>query len=267
MARQDPGPGSLEGKVVAVTHPSHRVGRIPDALREAGADVVLIPAIAILPPEDSRPLDEALLRLAAGGHFDWVVFASISAVEKVSARLEELGLGCAALSRVKVAAVGRSTADALQRFGISVARVPDYEDAAGLLDAFSDEDLSSVSLLMPRAAGGLDTFPEGARARGARVSEVTAYRTEATPEKVAPLLFGLRSGRIDALVLTSPSQARSVAAGLRDETSLLSRCAVACIGKTTAAAAADLGMPGRPAKRPDPEAVVELLASLLQERL
>src|SRR5699024_2063435 len=66
------------------------------------------------------------------------------------------------------------------------------------------------------------TVPEGLRAKGYQVREITAYR----PEPVAPpdeVRAGLAAGRFGALVLTSPMIARRAAAlGVHASTPIIS---------------------------------------------
>ncbi len=255
--------GPLLGRVVALVRPVERAGLWKEALQAAGAKVLLAPAIAIAPPEDSRPLDDALGRLAARRSFDWLVFTSAAGVEHTVKRFVSLGFDLKLLSACRLAAVGKATARELVRFGLRAHKVPDRQDAEGLLESFSKEELAETSILMPRAAGGREVFPDGARASGAMVEVVEAYRTIETPSKLGPLREELEAGRIDALVLGSPSQVRSVSRALVDGHRLLRRVLVACIGSTTAHAAEAAGMKPHIAGSPEPEAMVELLIARL----
>ena len=86
-------------------------------LREAGAEVLEAPTIAIEPPPSWQPLDQALGRL---GSFQWVVFTSVNGVAMVDARLAHLGISRSALARARVAAIGPATAAALEARGVRV---------------------------------------------------------------------------------------------------------------------------------------------------
>ncbi len=60
----------MQGKGIVVTRAVHQAGDLADLLREAGAEPLLYPCIAIQPPDEPSALDEAL-RDAASGAFDW----------------------------------------------------------------------------------------------------------------------------------------------------------------------------------------------------
>src|SRR5690606_15282300 len=74
-------------------------------LRGANAQPLFYPCIAIVSPEDTTPLDEALRNLAA---FDWLILTSTNTAYALANRLETLGLTVPA--QLQVAAVGPATA-------------------------------------------------------------------------------------------------------------------------------------------------------------
>ena len=87
-----------------------------ELLEDAGAVAVELPAIAIAPPEDFAPLDDAVSRLSSHG---WVIFASVNAVDAVFERLEALrGKDARAFGAARVGAIGPATAAALKQRGI-----------------------------------------------------------------------------------------------------------------------------------------------------
>jgi uroporphyrinogen III methyltransferase/synthase len=55
----------LHGKRILVTRPRAQAGRLAALLEANGAEVLALPAIAIEPPEDWGPLDEAIRGLAS----------------------------------------------------------------------------------------------------------------------------------------------------------------------------------------------------------
>ena len=74
----------LEGKSVVVTRASHQNLRLIQALTSAGAEVIVAPAIAVVPPLDGgQPLDDALIRLE---RFSWIAFTSTNSVSALMAR-------------------------------------------------------------------------------------------------------------------------------------------------------------------------------------
>ena len=91
----------LAGRVVLVTRARDQAGAFAGLLEAAGARVMLVPTIAIEPPDSWAPLDAAL----AEDH-QWVVFTSVNGVAMVRRRVEATGRGRALLERSRLAAIG-----------------------------------------------------------------------------------------------------------------------------------------------------------------
>lgn len=249
-------PGSLAGRVVALTRPADRGGGMVARLEAAGAEVLVAPAIEVAAAEDPAPLDAAL----SGAPFDLAVFTSVNAVRFTFGRLAALGR---ALRATRLAAVGEATAEALRAEGREPDVVPEEATAEGLLAAL-DAELAGRRVFLPRANRGRDTFPAGARARGAEVTAPVAYRTILRPEAGRSLRPRLEAGTVDAIVFFSPSAVRAVGEGLgADGPALLRRTLVAAIGPTTAAALEAAGLEAACPERIDADAVVDLLVARL----
>ena len=98
----------------------------------AGADVVDAPCYRTVaaPASALVPLGEAIV----DGRIDAVTFASPSAVRSV---VVGLGARAAMLDRCTLAAIGPTTAAALQEAGLRVSVTPAVSTAAGLADALA----------------------------------------------------------------------------------------------------------------------------------
>lgn len=160
----------LAGWRVVVTRPRHQSTALVEALRRLGASVVEFPTIAIADPQDGgRALEEAARRL---DDYDWVVFTSENAVDRFVGVLNSPG----DLARVRVAAIGAGTAEALANRGVEVALVPSRFIAEALVEAFPSTSAGG-RVLLPRAAVARDVVPEGLSKLGWHVDLVEAYRT------------------------------------------------------------------------------------------
>lgn len=221
----------LDRRTVVVTRAAGAPDALADRLRELGAAVRELPAIAFAAPADPAPLDAALGALE---RFDWVAFASGTAVERVVARLAELGIGRGALAGRSLAAVGPATGERLA----ALVRAPDLVpgDARGqeLARAIAPS-VRGLRVLVPRPAEGRPELLEGLAAAGAQVTAVDAYRTVAAPpEAMAALAPWIERAEVDAVAFASPSAVRAVVAALGG--GLLGRVLLAAIGPTTAEA-------------------------------
>ena len=228
--------GALRGRRIVVTRSEEQASALVERLRVLGADVVACPTIAIRPPEQVAPLDDAIRNLTG---FDWVVFTSANAVDSVAERLLQSGGTPGALGLVRVAAVGGATCRALLRRGVLANLVPPRFTSAALVEAMGD--VRDLRVLLPRSDLADAMLPNALRARGARVHEVIAYRT-VPADDVASLGERLAHEVMDAIVFTSPSTARYFLNGLGPARTLAdgARPAIICIGPTTAGAVREL---------------------------
>ena len=172
-------------------------GTTAEPYRHLG-ELVHTPLIAIADPEDWKPFDATLDRLAS---FSIVAVTSRYAVAALVERLLARGSDVRALAHVRLAAIGRSTAAALRGCGLAVDIVAGDENAIGLLAALREAvPLSGERVLLPRSSLADDTLADALRAAGANVVAVHAYRNIAVTDPVRADLASL-----DAVLFTSPS--------------------------------------------------------------
>ncbi|HYH13104.1 MAG TPA: hydroxymethylbilane synthase, partial [Thermomicrobiales bacterium] len=107
----------LHGMRVLVTGTDELATELREEIVRRGGEPVLVPTIRIEPPEDQRPLREALDELRAGA-FDHLVLTSRQGVGSIADTLVELPRAA-----VKIAAIGQATASALRQLGIEPAIV------------------------------------------------------------------------------------------------------------------------------------------------
>jgi uroporphyrinogen-III synthase len=228
----------LDGRRVAVTRGAGGEDPLGARLRELGAQVVHVPAISVGPPESWDDLDAALQGLA---QYDWIAFASATAVEATLSRVVALGLPPPPLG-TRLAAVGEATARRLQERLRAPDLVPEQATGAALAGAMAPH-VRGRRVFLPRAAEGRTELLDGLVAAGADVVAAPCYRTLAVPASaLAPLADAILEGRIDAVTFASPSAVKSVVAALGPRAPLLDRCTLAAIGPTTAEALEEAGL-------------------------
>ncbi len=251
----------LDRRTIVVTRAKTEEDALCARLVELGATVRELPSIAIGPPASWEALDAALRDLS---RFDWAVFASANAVDRTVERAASLGVDRAELARLRLAAVGPATAEALAR----AVRLPDLvpAEATGAAMALAlAPGVRGKSVLVPRPAEGRPELVEGLLAAGAEVTAVEAYRTVPAPAEVLlPLADWIEREEVDAVAFASPSAVNAIAGGLGARAALLGRVLLAAIGPTTAEALMRLGLqpravPDRHTGRDLAEAVAEQL--------
>ena len=232
----------LFGKRVLVTRSRTQASRMCQLLEDAGAIAVELPAIAVAPPEDYGPLDEAVSQLSSYG---WVIFASVNAVDVVFARIDAQGRDARAFGNSCVGAIGPATAAALERRGIRPDFTPSGSVSSTALEELSACNWNGVSVLLPAADIGRDELAEGLSRLGADIARVTAYRTIKPPDAAQRARDAFAEG-IDIVTFTSSSTVRNLLGLLEEDggrgSEALSGSIVACIGPVTARTALELGL-------------------------
>lgn len=230
----------LFGKRIMITRSRNQVGDLRGMLMGLGAEVLVAPAIEIADPPDWAPVDAAIVAL---DRFDWLVFASGNAIERFVKRVRMLHGNLNGLSHVRVAVVGRKSAERVQSYGLRVDLCPRQHTAAGLVEQLAGVDLSGLNVLIPRAEKGRRTIPDALRAQGARVREVVVYRTVKPPGISQQVVGRLKRREVDMIVFSSPSAALNCVEFFKQfGISELTRAVpAACIGPTTAETARNLG--------------------------
>jgi len=229
------------GAGVAVTRAEPAGGPLGRRLAERGGRPVAWTTTVIAPPADAEAFARAVRSLDS---WDWVIFTSAHAVEAVAA-LEP------ASPRVRLAAVGRSTAAALADAGWAAARVPKSFSAEALVTAFERTgDAAGARILIPADSLAAEAVDRGLAALGAVVERVEAYRTRSAPLEAAACQAAVESGDVVAVTFASPRAVTGLAAALGSALfrELLASLAVTSIGPLTSAA---LGAHGQ---MPDAEA-------------
>ena len=220
---------AVDIKPVVVTRAESSDGPLSRELRSLGLRALLWPAVSVSTP-DLGPLSAAL---AAVKSYGWIVFASRNAVAAV------LELLPAAPAGVRIAAVGKATAQVLRQRGWAVELVPDEGNAAALVAAFAARWRpadAGVKILYPASSRALPSIAQGLTQLGAQVTQVEAYRTDAAALDVADCRAWIARDGVGAVTFASPSAVTELARALGDEQfeRLLTSAAAVAIGRTTA---------------------------------
>jgi uroporphyrinogen III methyltransferase/synthase len=111
-----------------------------------------------------------------------------------------------------------------------------------ILDGFRAFDLKDSDVLLARADIAPPLLADGLTDQGARVTDLTAYRTVPSDESRDRLLAALERRSIDVVTLTSSSTVRNLIAGIDGRLDLLSGLTIASIGPVTSRTARELGL-------------------------
>lgn len=274
----------LEGARVLITRSPDRAEGLALALRELGAEPLLLPLIDFERAADQHSLDVAFDALGAGA-YQWLVISSSTAVRALEIKARERGTTLRQWlpESVRVATVGSSSREVLAASGLEADLWPEDEQSAAGLTAVWPYNQGMV--LLPQADLADPRLAAGLQARGATVQAVTAYHTvdypadparslEAgseipaqMPPHTAPAVLTtamvkteLEAGRLHAVVAASPSAVQRIHARLLP----LGGCRVVAIGASTAAQADLLGLGvAATAQEPTVEGLVDAVVRAL----
>ena len=248
---------ALAGHTVAVTRTRDGASGLSDLLRAAGADVLEVPLIRFEELGSGEEVREALRDLSG-----WLLLTSNQAVTSLGHWLGQWGLDARALHRVKLGAVGPSTARSLAGLGLRPDFVPATPGARHLGTELPTQPGERVLHLTSQLAE--DDLAQALGARGLPYERVTLYRTEPAPigENERE-----RLKQAAAVTLASGSAARHLAALASDDFDPLA-LPVAAMGPQTAEAARAAGFRQvTVAHTPSLEALVEAAAQAVAQNV
>ena len=225
-----------------------------EELEELGAEVLQFSTIELVPPASWADLDRAIDHIQS---YDWLIFTSANGVKFFFARLFEKGTDIRRLAGLKICAIGKKTAAAVNAFGIMVDLVPDEFNAEGLIEAFINNVgiqnsearnreaglLEGMKFLLPRAESAREVFPEKVRALSGTIDVPAAYRAVKPEQHGKRLKRFLKEGRVTIATFTSAATFKNFRDIMGDDADdLLKNVAIAVIGPVTAKAAEAAGL-------------------------
>lgn len=234
---------ALRGRRVVVTRALEQSEELANALRQAGAEAVLLPMVKFAPPDDFTALDDAL---RCASDFDWALLTSQNAARAVQERCAMLDLPIAKIfAGTKIAAVGPASAEAARGVGLDVVYVASKYQGVALASELGAR-LKGKRVFLPRSDRANSDLVEALVGQGATVKNVTAYKTELPSEsEVAKIQTELKRG-VDAVLFFSPSAVNHLRAmmGQGEFMKLSEVCSFAAIGPVTEDALREAGAKG-----------------------
>lgn len=253
----------LFGKKILVTRPKERSGILSGKLREAGAEVVEMPAIKTVSIPNNKRLEEELPHL---NEYQYLAFTSPAGVNVFFDTLRQQGKDIRSIGTAKIASIGAGTRRELEQRGLFCDLIPEIYDGEHLGILLGETAQKGEKILIPRAKeGNQQLLSEIAKRTEAEITDLPIYETVYEPARFLP-------EHIDMAVFTSASTVRGFAQAVNQQSlqeaqpvhtekqqSLqevqpvhakmqtgkfmdISKIQAVCIGKQTQAAAKELGM-------------------------
>lgn len=247
----------LLGLGVLVTRAAHQADHLCGLIEAQGGQVFRLPVLEIVPSGDSAPFADVRQRLP---EYDLAVFVSANAVRMAFPALVPLSEWPRAL---KLAAIGKQTATALNHAGLDVDVVPKKQFTSEALLALEDmRHVAGKHILIVRGEGGREFLATELAERGARVDYAEVYRRVLPEVDTSPILDAWAQGHINAVTVASRESLENLHR-LLDETGqqLLASTLLVVGNPRSAGRAAELGLTRvMIANDASDEAMVEALA-------
>ena len=230
------------GQRIVVTRTREQASQLSWQLLELGADVLEIPTIKIQPPDERRPLVEALQGI---GEYDWLVFTSPNGVTSFFEYFFKAFDDVRALGNVHIAAVGPATAAKLKELHLRVDVTPEAyitKEITAALKKF--ESMENLRVLIARAQVANPELPKALEDMGAIVDDLAVYKTVPETEDRTGAAARLQEDGADWITFTSSSTVENFHARF-DLPKLLNKfpqTKLASIGPETSKAIAALGL-------------------------
>ena len=210
----------LNGKRIIITRPRGREESLASKLRDAGAEVIHMPAI-------KTTIIRGSLDGVDWAGYDWAGFTSVTGAGAFFALLAESGRDVRELGSAKIAAIGSATAECLKSRGLRVDYVPEIFDGLHLAEGLAK---CGGKVLMFRAENGAEDIQRTFTKYGIVNKQVCIYRTDYVKLVHVPKYT-------DIIIFTSASTVR----GFCLSVDTLRGAKAVCIGRQTAEEAKRLG--------------------------
>ena len=252
----------LFGKRIVVTRARGQAAKFLQSLSESGAEVLEIPAVRCVTPDDKDSFVDALLALNS---YDWLVFTSANGVttffDLFFRRFQDLR----DIGGAKIAAVGPATAVKLRELHLQVDLMPDEYIGAKIAAAFNKQgSIENSKICLLRAEKANPELPRALEEEGAIVDDIGLYKMIPETEDPFGAAKNFQEHGADWITFTSGSTVEFFHARF-DLSKLVKKfpqMKIASIGPETSKAITALGL--KPAVEAKEHTTAGLLTTLLK---
>ena len=221
----------LFGKKIVVTRTREQASKLSKMLTMLGARAIELPVIKISRSNDMSPLHKAFKNISG---YSWLVFTSQNAISIFFEELFFTGKDTRSLGDIKIAAIGRATADELHKYGLKADLVPPEFIAESLLKEIQKHELKGSKILIPCAEDARPALTEGLKNSGADVDRIHIYTAQ--PPESADQGTVEQVKNADMITFTSSSTAKNFFSMIKSTNAEL-----ASIGPVTSETLRELG--------------------------
>ena len=220
----------LQDKIYISTRPKEQAASLERLLSSEGAKVLSMPTIAIEEEEWNYEKTELLHTIWM---YHWLVFTSVNGVRYFFDKMESLNGNYLLPIHIKIAVVGKKTADELLKFGHEATFVNPGNTGEELAKTFQQQIKPNEHILLCLGNLARQTLENALKGK-VEYTRLDVYRTVMPTEFNEEALEAIINDQYEMIILTSPSAFRNLLILLEDKTDV-SRLRLASIGSTTTA--------------------------------
>jgi uroporphyrinogen III methyltransferase / synthase len=170
----------LFGKRIVITRSRLQMQKFSQKLSELGADVLEIPAVKSVAPDNKNDIVDALLELNS---YDWLVFTSANGVAAFFDLFFKRFHDLRDIGGAKIAAVGPRTAATLRELHLQVDAMPEEFIGRKIAEALTKHgSIENEKICLLRAEDANSDLPRALEEFGAIVDDIGVYKTVAETE-------------------------------------------------------------------------------------
>jgi uroporphyrinogen-III synthase len=189
----------LNGAHVLVTRPAHQAENLSRLIDERDGVAVRFPTLAIAALDDACLIQSTLAHL---DRFQWLVFISANAVTMHS--YYSVDVKIKQFESVRIAAIGKATAQALALAGLPVDLVPENGYSSEALLAMPQmQQINGLRYLIVRGKGGREDLATTLRSRGAFVEYLDVYKRIIPGIDSSQVSLLLAQDKLNVITITS----------------------------------------------------------------
>ncbi|MBB3186116.1 uroporphyrinogen-III synthase [Microbacter margulisiae] len=227
----------LSGKIVILTQPLADDDSLSSHLEQVGAEIIRYPLIEIMPTRESPEKHSVFSQIAS---YTYIIFTSKNGVSYFFEYAAGSNTRKDIREEVRYAAIGNKTAAELQKYGIQASYVSRGNTSEDFVQELLQQNITGQEILLPLGTLAPDTLEQSLSSYNV-VTRLNVYETRYVSIIPPEIIARIEGNRYDLIIFTSPSAIESFMhfmqqAGIRGDFRM------ACIGKTTARKATEMGI-------------------------
>ena len=193
----------LFGQRIVVTRAQKQMTRFSAKLAQLGAEVLALPAVKGVDPDNKQNFVDALLALNT---YDWLVFTSANGVSAFFNLFFKQFHDMRDIGGARIAAVGPATAAKLRELHLQVDLMPEEFVGSKIAKEFDQQgSIENSKICLLRAENANPELPRALEEMGAIVDDIGLYKTVAETEDASGAAEDFLAHGADWLTFTSSS--------------------------------------------------------------